>query len=134
MITDLYSQTIQESREHAENQFQAGNYHNSIAAYRRILFFEPYQHDSEIYSNLSLCYFNMNDYNKSHYYNQLAYSVESNDSIKTEIGLQNVFMYILQKEFNYALSELFSLPVTESEYLTKKYNFYKGVIYFHQNK
>lgn len=134
LITDLYPQTIQESEKYAENQFNSGNYFNAITAYRRILFFEPDQQNSEIFQNLSLCYFKLNDYKKSHYYNQLAYSMEKNDSIKTEIGLKNVFMYILQKEYNYALSDILALPIPTSKYLLKKYNFYKGVIFFLQHK
>ncbi len=134
LITEFFAQSIKESKEYAEHQYQIGNYNNCIAAYRRIIFFEPDQQNSEIYRNLSHCYFNLNDFYKSHYFNQMAYSVENNDSIKTEIGLQNVFIYLLQKEFNYALSELFALPEPGSENLIKKYNFYKGVIYFQLNK
>jgi len=126
-----YTQDIGETFEFGNNQMAAGNYNNAIEAYRRVLFFDS----SGVYSfkasvNLSVCYLKENEFDKSQYYTDLAYTLCDNDSIKNELVFQKAANFIEYEYYDQALIELLNLDRLTSEYFENKKNFYLGVVYF----
>jgi tetratricopeptide (TPR) repeat protein len=126
-----YNQDIDETFEFGNNQRKAGNYDNAIEAYRKVLFFDS----SGVYSfkasvNLSVCYLEEDEFNKSQYYTDLAYALCDNDSIKNELIFQKAANFIEYEYYDQALIELLNLDRLTSEYFENKKNFYLGVVYF----
>ncbi len=133
LFSGIFCQTIDETFQFANDQLQNGNYENAISAYRRVLYFDDQIYNTKVYANLSKCYELIHDYNKSHYYLDLAYSNTKNDSIKNVYVIKKTYLYILQKKFDYAMIEITNVKHGNSNYFKKEVNFYKGIIFFQKN-
>lgn len=132
-MAGIFSQTIDETFQFANDQLQNGNYENAISAYRRVLYFDNNIYRTQVFANLSKCYEIIHDFNKSHYYLDLAYSNTNNDSLRNEYVIKKTYLYILQKEFDYAMIEITNVKFSNSNYFKKKMNFYKGIIFYQKN-
>lgn len=131
---NLHSQSIEETYQFGNHQLTLGNYNNAISSYRRVLFFDDGSYKGEIFSKLAKCYKLSGEYTKAHKYYDLAYFNTQNDSLRNEYILKKVYLYILNKEYNYAHIEILNAKTHENDYFRYKINFYKGIINFHKKQ
>ncbi len=126
----VYSQTIQQTYDFAVKSMNEGNYELSIENFNRVLYFAPSFNSTETSYQLAESYKIAGEYKKSLEIYDIAYSITESDSLKKEIIFRKTELYILSDNYNFALVELFNLPLSLSKYFTSKSNFYYGVLYF----
>jgi len=114
----------------ADHQFSIGNYNSSLREYHRAMFFSDQQKRPYLFRQTANCYYSLGEYENAMTYYDYAYNDYENDSIKLECLFQKSMCFMLQKNFNFALVELFSLDENISEYFIKKRLFYQAICYF----
>lgn len=130
-----YSQNPEQTFAHAQEQKLMENYENAISAYRRVLFFDSAKEFTyRAFYQVASCYEKTGNFEKSHYYYDLAFNSAKNDSLKNQIILDKSFLYILQQKPKFALMELASLKDSLPAHFQRQKTFYKGIIAFRDNK
>jgi tetratricopeptide (TPR) repeat protein len=121
---------LQQLKAFADGQYLAGNHTSALKEYQRVLYFDHEQKYRDIYQKVASIYFTKADYEEALKYFDLAYKASDDDSTRFEIILKKGLCNLKKENYLSAIYELFDLPDTESELLTKKKNLYLGVCYF----
>jgi len=125
------TQDIEQTLQFAKEQMAWDNVDKAIPAFRRVLFFDTSHTLSyETCKNLASCYILKMNYQKARKFSRLAYNFTTDDSVKNEIKFQLAYLYLFEKDYNYALIELLGLKNFKDEYFKKKKAFYLGITYF----
>lgn len=125
------AQDIQSTFRFANQLYENAEYSNAIEVYKRILFFdEDGTYGPKVYRNIADCLYLTENFSESANYYELAYFVEPDDSIKTDIVLQKASCYLLDKDYLSAQEELFVLEndISPSQKLTGQ--FYEAMLSF----
>lgn len=124
------SQSLNKVIEFADIQFVSGNFNAALIEYQRAMFFSPPGNQSYLFRQTANCYYSTGDYENAMAYYDHAYNNYEIDSLKLECLFQKSSCFILQKNFNFALVELYSIGENISEYFNQKKQFYQAVCYF----
>ncbi len=127
------AQTISQTIEFADNQFEIKNYEIALQNYKRILFFEKEKNNFYIYNQIANIYLELHDYSKAVEYYKLSINCCTNDSLKFELIFKKASCYIFESEFRYALIDLYGLSDTLSIYFQKRKFFYLGICFYGLN-
>jgi tetratricopeptide (TPR) repeat protein len=126
---ELPAQNFEETIDFADSQFKSGNFTTALKTYQRALFFSDGRDNLYLFRQIAeISYFN-NDYESAQKYYGLAYNQSDNDSLKTELLFSKAYCQILNKNFQLALIDLFSVNDT-SAIIQKRLNFYFATCYF----
>lgn len=127
-LVPLYSQSLEQTLELADNQYLANNYQGAIENYQRVLFFDETQQFPYIHERLANCYFTENILDKALFEYNVAYNLASIDSVKNELSFKRILIFILLDKYNDATFELLSLNDSLSEYFSQRKYFYQGIV------
>ncbi len=129
-ISSIYAQTIDEIKSFSDAQYEAGNYPVALKEYQRVQLFDDKNQYLDIYSKIASIYINQNENENAIRYLNLAWNIEQNDSIKTELTLQKALCSFKLNDYFSALNDLFDIPESSTNYLNNKKNLYVGICYF----
>lgn len=125
----LSAQTFEETINFADNQFKSGKLTTALKAYQRALFFSEGRRNLYLFRQIAeISYFN-NDFETAQKFFGLSYNQTDNDSLKTELLFDKASCQLLNKNFQFALIDLFSVNDT-SRIVQKRLNFYLATCYF----
>jgi tetratricopeptide (TPR) repeat protein len=125
----LPAQNFEETIAFADHQFKSGNFTTALKSYQRALFFSEGRENLYLFRQIAEISYSNNDYESAQKFFGLAYNQTDNDSLKTELLFSKAFCQILNKNFQLALIDLFSVNDT-SGIVQKRLNFYLATCYF----
>lgn len=129
-IFTIKAQTLEESLNFADKQFELKNYRLAIKEYQRVLFFDDGKNTDYVYKQLATVYFVNGYYSDAAHYYELAYKTAFNDSLKTELIFKKASCYMLDSKFRMAIFELMNLPDSFDIQFNNRKNFYFAVCYW----
>ena len=124
-VQRLSAQNLEETIKIADNQFKNNELTTALKTYQRALFFSDGSQTLYLFRQIAAISYLVNDYETSQKYCGLAYNLAENDSLKTELLFNKASCQILNKNYQYALIDLFSVTDT-SVMVEKRTNFYLG--------
>jgi tetratricopeptide (TPR) repeat protein len=128
-LQKLPAQNFEETIKFADNQFNSRKFTTALKTYQRALFFSEGRKNLYLFSKIAeISYLEM-DYETAQKYFGLAYNQTDNDSLKTELLFNKASCQILNKNFQFALIDLFSVNDT-SKIIQRRLNFYLATCYF----
>jgi hypothetical protein len=125
----LPAQNFEETIKFADFQFNSGKLAAASKTYQRALFFSEGQQNLYLFSQIAEISYLETDYETAQKYFGLASDLSDNDSLKTELLFNKASCQILNKNFQYALIDLFSVTDT-SKTVQRRLNFYLATCYF----
>jgi len=125
-----FGQTVEQTLAFAHARFQEQEYTIASKAYQRVLYYEKEKYNFEVYHKLGKAYFDLEDFDKSSYYYELAYNVADDDSLKNHLMFNKISCKLFKHDFQMALMQLLGMDDNLSGYFNKKRIFYLGVTYF----
>jgi len=128
-VQKLSAQNLEETIKFADNQFKNNELTTALKTYQRALFFSDGSQTLYLFRQIAAISYLVNDYETAQKYWGLAYNLAENDSLKTELLFNKASCQILNKNYQYALIDLFSVTDT-SVMVEKRMNFYLGTCYF----
>ncbi|HDS06020.1 MAG TPA: hypothetical protein ENO05_00205 [Bacteroides sp.] len=126
----LISQPIWQLKEHADEQFLAGNFPTALKEYQRVLLFDEDNRYSQVYGDIADIYLALGDDENAIVYYDFARKAVSSDSLKLEYSFSRILCQFRQQRFLLGLSDLYDLPETSSPYFEAKKNLYTAVCHF----
>jgi len=115
----------------ADSLFRQERYDHAIKEYQRALYFNPGYRRAHITSRLGHTWFLRHDYARAAQYYDIALNLQENDSLRMELHFRKVLCQMLDKEYQFALIELFGMPETMPGYFRKRRDFYLGTCYYY---
>ncbi len=129
ILQKVSAQNFAETIKFADSQFVSGNFDEALKTYQRALFFSEGRQNLYMFSKIAeISYLEM-DYETAQRYYGLAYDMSDNDSQKTEFLFNKASCQILNKNYQLALIDLFSVTDT-SEIIQRRLDFYIATCYF----
>ena len=125
----LPAQNFEETIKFADNQFKLNELTTALKTYQRALFFSEGKQTLYLFRQIAEISYRVNDFETAQKYYGLAYNLTDNDSIKTELLFNKASCQILNKNYQYALIDLFTVTDT-STIAQKRLSFYLGTCYF----
>ena len=129
-VQKLSAQNFEETIKFADNQFKNKELTTALKTYQRALFFSDGRQTLYLFRQIAEISYLVNDFETAQKYYGLAYNLADKDSLKTELLFNKASCQILNKNYQYALIDLFSVTVTSSVMVLKRLNFYLGTCYF----
>ena len=123
------AQDFEETIKIADNQYRYGELSLAVKTYQRALFFSEGRRTLYLFRQMAEISYLNNDYETAHKYYGFAYDQTENDSLKTELLFSKASCQMLNKNFQLALIDLFSVNDT-SELIRKRLSFYIATCYF----
>lgn len=125
----LPAQNFNETIKFADNQFKNKELTNALKTYQRALFFSDGKETLYLFQQIAEISYLLNDYETAQKYFGLAINQTDNDTLKTELLFNKASCQILNKNYQYALIDLFSVTDT-TILIVKRLNFYLATCYF----
>ncbi len=113
----------------ANIQYQDQNFSSAINNFQRVLFFDENQKYPYIHQRLADCYFAENKVDKALFEYNVAYNLETSDSVKNELTFKRVLLLIVQDNYLEANFELLSLNDSLSPSFSQRRSFYQGIVF-----
>lgn len=124
-----HAQSASELFNFANKCFAEKNYEAAINSYNRLIYFDNDRYGKDCFYKLGLSYLATQRNVEAASNFDLAYSNTNNDSIKIECTFLKCLSFMLEKNYEYALLEVFNLPEQMSPRNTNKKLFYEASIY-----
>jgi tetratricopeptide (TPR) repeat protein len=128
IATSGYSQSVEQTLELGNHQYQNKHYQGAIENYQRVLFFDTAATLNYVHERLANCYFAEEVYEKALFEYNIAFNVENNDSIKNELIFKRVLIYVIQDRYTDAEYELLSLSDSLTEQFAQRKSFFLGLV------
>jgi len=125
----VFSQTIEETFQFAEEQFEVGNYSNSVLAYERAIYFEE-NTTSETYLKLADAYFNMGNVERAIRFYDIATFLEKNNRKRNDIIFKKSLVFLSIDQYNQAIIALGSINDFNDPEASLKKQYFKSIAYF----
>jgi tetratricopeptide (TPR) repeat protein len=129
ILQKLYAQNFEETLKFADYQFSSGKLAEASKTYQRALFFSEGRLNLYIFRKIAEISYLKMDYETAQKFYGLAYNMADNDSLKTELLFDKASCQILNKNFQLALIDLFSVTDT-SKIIQRRLNFFLATCYF----
>lgn len=124
-------QSIEKTFQLANTLYDSKEYQQAVEVYKRVLFFDTTaQYGPLIYHKIADCLYETAVYSEAAGYYELAYFSEQNDSIKTNLTLRKISCHLIEKEYEMAQEELFSIATDLEGFQEKEKTYYEGVLNF----
>jgi len=127
--TVVFSQTIEETLQFAEEQFRLGNYTNSVLAYERAIYFEKGT-TSATYFKLAEAYFNMGNVERAIRFYDNATFLEQDIDKRNDIVFKKSLAYLSANKYNQAIISLGAINDFNREEAKLKKRYFKSIAYF----
>jgi tetratricopeptide (TPR) repeat protein len=129
LFQNLPAQNFEETIRFGDDQLKSGNLALALKSYQRAAFFSEGCENLYLFKQIAeISYFEKN-YETAQKFYGLAYNQSGDDSIKTELLFNKAYCQILNKNYQFAIIDLFSVNDT-SRIAQKRLNFYLGTCYF----
>jgi tetratricopeptide (TPR) repeat protein len=129
ILQKLSAQNFEETLKFADYQFSSGKLTEASKTFQRALFFSEGRQNLYIFRKIAEISYLRMDYESAQKYYGLAYNLSDNDSLKTELLFDKASCQILNKNYQNALIDLFSVNDT-SDVIQRRLNFFLGTCYF----
>ncbi len=129
ILQKLSAQNFEETLKFADYQFSSGKLAAASKTYQRALFFSEGRQNLYIFRKIAEISYLKMDYESAQKYYGLAYNISDNDSLKTELLFDKASCQIMNKNYQNALIDLFSVNDT-SNVIQQRLNFFLGTCYF----
>lgn len=129
ILQKLSAQNFEETLKFADYQFSSGKLAEASKTFQRALFFSEGRQNLYIFRKIAEISYLRMDYESAQKYYGLAYNLSDNDSLKTELLFDKASCQILNKNYQNALIDLFSVNDT-SNIIQRRLNFFLGTCYF----
>ena len=124
------AQTAPELLQYADYSYKNNNYNASVKNYLRLLFFDKEKYGKQCYSKIANSYYKLKDYDQAINYFDLAYNTSDVDSEKQEATFCKALCFMMQKNYDYALMEIYALPDSTNKANQFRKKLYEGSIFF----
>ncbi|ADR23240.1 hypothetical protein MATR_29110 [Marivirga tractuosa] len=128
-VQAVSSQTVEETIQFAEEQFQLGNYTNSVLAYERAIYFQE-NTSSETYFKLANAYFNKGDVERAIRFYDNATFLEKDHNKRNDIIFKKSLAFLSIEQYNQAIIALASVNDFNNPEAGFKKRYFKSVAYF----
>jgi tetratricopeptide (TPR) repeat protein len=129
LLVNLSAQNFEETIKFADSQFKSDKLKDASKTYQRALFFSEGRQNLYIFRMIAEISYLEADYEIAQRYFGLAYNLTDNDSLKTELLFEKAICQILNKNYQLALIDLFSV-IDTSKIIQKRLNFFLATCYF----
>ena len=129
-VTASWGQTVVQTIAFADSSFKQQQHHLAIKEYQRALLFCENNRKQYVYRKIAESYFYINQFDKAIDYYDYSFGMTNNDSIKNELLFCKAFCFIQDKNYDFAMVELFSISDSLSKEMQAKYNFFMAVCYY----
>ena len=129
LFQKIIAQNFEETITFADNELKSGNLVTALKTYQRALFFSEGRSQLYLFRQIAEISYLNKDYETAQKYFGLAYDQSGDDSLKTELLFKKAFCQMLNKNFQFALIDLYSISDT-SEIVKKRLDFYLATCYF----
>jgi tetratricopeptide (TPR) repeat protein len=133
VIQAVIGQDIYQTLKLADHYQDIGLHEVAVKYYRRALFFGDDSLQSSTYPKIAESLLLAGKHSESIFFFGLAANTSKSDSLKAEYTFTRVLASVLNNNHNYALQYLYTINYHDSDYLTKKYHFYHGIISLNKN-
>jgi tetratricopeptide (TPR) repeat protein len=128
-VQKVSAQDFDETLKFANYQFKSGNLAEASKTYQRALFFSEGRQNVFIFNRIAEIAYAGTEYETAQRYYGLAYDVSADESLRTELLFKKASCRMLDKNFQQALIDLFS--IADSSVSTQnRLNFYLGICYY----
>ena len=128
--TLLLSQSIDQLKVYADQQYEKGNISIALKEYQRILLFDNENQFNEVYKKIAQVYFELEDFDQALVYYDFAWKAAQNDSVKLELVFRKTLCHFRQNNYYLGLTELYDLPEELSPYFEGKRMLYFAICHF----
>jgi tetratricopeptide (TPR) repeat protein len=129
ILQKLFAQDFEETLKFADYQFSSGKLTEASKTFQRALFFSEGRQNLYIFRKIAEISYLRMDYESAQKYYGLAYNLSDDESLKTELLFDKASCQILNKNYQNALIDLFSVNDT-SDVIQRRLNFFLGTCYF----
>jgi tetratricopeptide (TPR) repeat protein len=129
ILQKLSAQNFEETLKFADYQFSSGKLTEASKTFQRALFFSEGRQNLYIFRKIAEISYLRMDYESAQKYYGLAYNLSDDESLKTELLFDKASCQILNKNYQNALIDLFSVNDT-SDVIQRRLNFFLGTCYF----
>lgn len=125
----VFSQTVDETIQFAEEQFLLGNYTNSVLTYERAIYFQE-NTSSETYFKLANAYFKKGDVERAIRFYDNATFLEKDIDNRNDIIFKKSLAYLSIAQYNQAIISLASVNDFNNPEARFKKQYFKSIAYF----
>jgi tetratricopeptide (TPR) repeat protein len=129
LLHDINAQDFNETINFADSQLKSGNLSSALKTYQRAIFFSEGRNNLYLFTQVAEISYSKNDFETAQKYYGLAFAQSGNDSLKTELLFKKAYCQILNKNYHFAIIDLFSVSDTSIK-VQNRLNFYLGTCYF----
>lgn len=127
----LKGQNIEQTFHLANQQYNSGNYRHASKSFQRVIFFDSSgKYIDSSYLRLGQCYLETGKLEKANKNLNLAYHASREDPLKYEVIFRKTVLYLMRRNFNLGLMELYNLPDSLSGESAQRKQFYLGIAHF----
>jgi len=104
-----YAQSLSQTYQLGKEAYEQGSYEQAVSYYNRVLYFDKQQeYTQRVFADLAVSHFALEEYERSAYFYDIAYNLES-ESVATqnELLLKRAMCYIYLESYNQALLDLY---------------------------
>ena len=124
-----FSQTVEETLQFAEEQFNLGNYTNSVLAYERAIFFEE-NTTAETYFKLANAYFKKGEVDRAIRFYDNAIFLEKDHNKRNELVFKKCLAFLSIEQYNQAIISLGAVNDFNNSEASLKKQYFRSVAYF----
>ncbi len=124
------AQTVGETRAFADSLFSAGQTDAALPVYERAAYFMRPDIDAHVLERIADCFLAAGQTEKALEYFDHSYFNQTSDSIKKELIFKKAACFLHNKNYKYALMELYSMDAGFSSDVEEKKNFFIGMSWF----
>jgi len=129
LYSSLIAQNYEQTLQFAEKQLTEQNYDVALKTFKRLIFFNKNKSNYLLHKKVAEIALLKKDYETAGLYFGLAYNIAEEDQIKTGLLFDKAYSQILNKKYQFAIIDLFSIN-TDDIQTQRKLNFYLGTCYY----
>lgn len=126
-----FGQSLDQTFDFANQLYQQKSYQNAVEAYKRVVYFDSTSlYSNQIYPKIADCLFNLEKYQESADYYDLAYFSTEDSLLKDTYILKKISCFLILQEYDYAEIELLNLGSDLPDSLEYDKNFSEAILRF----
>jgi len=126
-----FGQSLVQTFDFANQLYQQKSYQNAVEAYKRVVYFDSTSlFSKQIYPKIADCLFNLQKYQESADYYDLAYFSTEDSLLKDTYILKKISCFLILQQYDYAEIELLNLDSELPDSLEYDKNFSEAILRF----
>jgi tetratricopeptide (TPR) repeat protein len=126
-----FGQSLVQTFDFANQLYQQKSYQNAVEAYKRVVYFDSTSlYSIQIYPKIADCLFNLEKYQESADYYDLAYFSSEDSILKDTYIIKKISCFLILQQYDYAEIEFLNLGSELPESLEYDKNFNEAILRF----